>query len=416
MKDGKHLTLGIETSCDETAASVVADGRLVMSNIISSQIDIHTLFGGVVPEIASRQHIEAIDGVIMQALTDAKVIFEELDAIAVTEGPGLVGALLVGVSEAKGLAYSLNKPLLGTHHLKGHIAANYITDPAWEPPFLCLVVSGGHTDLILIEDYNDYRILGRTRDDAAGEAFDKVARAIGLGYPGGPKIQKAAELLSDYDVKAYALDVSDIEAIPGVIEQIRSDLGEIRFLIQAAGIMAGGAGIDLEPAEWDRVMNTNAKGLFFVMQQCVKQSMLPQKFGAIVNIASMAGIRGMTPPMCSAHYSASKGAVVSVTMQAAVEWAANNIRANVIAPGGVMSGGAGVHLPQEGKPGPGGPGGPEGPGGPGGPMGPTTGVPTGRLSDPEEIAGMALYLCSEWSENTTGQVIVIDGGSTAVGY
>ena len=226
------------------------------------------------------------------------------------------------------------------------------------------------------------------------------------------KIQKAAELLSDYDVKAYALDVSDVEAIPGVVEQIRKDLGEIRFLIQAAGIMAGGPGVDLKPEEWDRVMNTNAKGLFFMMQQCVKQSMLPQKFGAIVNIASMAGIRGMTPPMCSAHYSASKGAVVAVTMQAAVEWASAKIRANVIAPGGVMSGGAGVHLPSEGKPGPGGPGSPaDGPGGP-----PTTGVPSGRLSDPEEIAGMAVYLLSQYSENTTGQVIVIDGGSTAVGY
>ena len=226
------------------------------------------------------------------------------------------------------------------------------------------------------------------------------------------KIQRAAEMLADYDVHPFALDVSDVEAIPGVVEKIRAELGEIRFLIQAAGVMAGGPGVDLEPQEWDRVMNTNAKGLFFMMQQCVKQSMLPAKFGAIVNIASMAGIRGMTPPMCSAHYSASKGAVVSVTMQAAVEWAASGIRANVIAPGGVMSGAAGVHMPEAGKPGPGGPGGPGG--GPGGP--PTTGVPTGRLSDPEEIAGMAVYLLSELSENTTGQVIVIDGGSTAVGY
>lgn len=227
------------------------------------------------------------------------------------------------------------------------------------------------------------------------------------------KIQKAAEMLKDSgNVHAYALDVSDVEAIPGVVEQIRKDLGEIRFLIQAAGIMAGGPAVDLEPQEWDRVMNTNAKGLFFMMQQCVKQSMLPEKFGAIVNIASMAGIRGMTPPMCSAHYSASKGAVVAVTMQAAVEWAGCKIRANAIAPGGVMSGGAGVHLPNPNQPGPGGPGAPGG--GPGG--GPTTGVPTGRLSDPEEIAGMAAYLLSEWSENTTGQVIVIDGGSTAVGY
>ena len=192
-QDRYPLILAIESSCDETAAAVVKDGRKVLSNIISSQVPTHTIYGGVVPEIASRQHLEAIDGVIMQALKDADVTFADIDAIAVTEGPGLVGALLVGVSEAKALAYALNKPLLGTHHLKGHIAANYITNPDWEPPFLCLVVSGGHTDLILIEDYNDYQILGRTRDDAAGEAFDKVARAIGLGYPGGPKVQKAAE-------------------------------------------------------------------------------------------------------------------------------------------------------------------------------------------------------------------------------
>ena len=188
-----HRILGIESSCDETAAAVVEDGRKVLSNVISSQVPTHTIYGGVVPEIASRQHLDAIDGVILQALKDAGVAFDDIDAIAVTDGPGLVGALLVGVSEAKGLAYSLNKPLLGTHHLKGHIAANYITNQDWEPPFLCLVVSGGHTDLILIEDYKNYQILGRTRDDAAGEAFDKVARAIGLGYPGGPKVQKAAE-------------------------------------------------------------------------------------------------------------------------------------------------------------------------------------------------------------------------------
>lgn len=234
------------------------------------------------------------------------------------------------------------------------------------------------------------------------------------------KIQMAAEMLKDAgEVKAYALDVSDVKSIPAVVEQIRADLGEITYLIQAAGIMAGGPAVDLEEAEWDRVMNTNAKGLFFMMQQCVKQSMLPQGKGSIVNIASMAGIRGMTPPMCSAHYSASKGAVVAVSMQAAVEWAASGIRANAIAPGGVMAGGAGVHLPESGKPGPGAPGGPK-PGdgspadGPGAP--PTTGVPSGRLSDPEEIAGAAAFLLSDYSGNTTGQVIVIDGGSTAVGY
>lgn len=225
------------------------------------------------------------------------------------------------------------------------------------------------------------------------------------------KIAKAAEMLKDCGcVKAYALDVSNVEAIPGVVEQIRSDLGEIRFLIQAAGIMAGGPAVNLTETEWDRLMNTNAKGLFFMMQQCVKQSMMPQNFGAIVNIASMAGIRGMTPPMCSAHYSASKGAVVAMSMQGAVEWADNKIRVNAIAPGGVMSMGHGVVEKPAG--GPGGPGGPAA--GPGGP--PTTGVPSGRLSDPEEIAAMAAFLLSEFSENTTGQIVVIDGGSTAVGY
>ncbi|MCF0136425.1 MAG: tRNA (adenosine(37)-N6)-threonylcarbamoyltransferase complex transferase subunit TsaD [Lachnospiraceae bacterium] len=185
--------LAIESSCDETAAAVIRGGREVLSNVISSQVPIHKIYGGVVPEIASRKHIEAADGVILQALEDAGLTMEEIDAVAVTYGPGLVGALLVGLSEAKGLAYAAHKPLLGVHHLKGHIAANYITNKEWEPPFLCLVVSGGHTHIIMVDDYANYRILGKTRDDAAGEAFDKVARAIGLGYPGGPKIQKAAE-------------------------------------------------------------------------------------------------------------------------------------------------------------------------------------------------------------------------------
>ena len=187
------VILGIESSCDETAASVVRGGREVLSNVISSQIPDHQIYGGVVPEIASRRHIENIDGVIEQALAEARMSWEDIDAIAVTYGPGLVGALLVGLAEAKALAYSLHKPLLGVHHIKGHIAANYITNPQWEPPFLCLVVSGGHTHLIRVEDYTRYTILGKTKDDAAGEAFDKVSRAIGLGYPGGPQIQKAAE-------------------------------------------------------------------------------------------------------------------------------------------------------------------------------------------------------------------------------
>ncbi len=184
--------LAIETSCDETAAAVVRNGREVLSNVIYSQIDLHTLYGGVVPEIASRKHIEKICQVIDKALSDASVTLDDVDVIAVTYGPGLVGALLVGVAEAKSLAFAKNKPLVGVHHIEGHICANYIEHPELEPPFLCLVASGGHSHLTLVKDYGEYEVLGRTRDDAAGEAFDKVARAIGLGYPGGPKIDKAA--------------------------------------------------------------------------------------------------------------------------------------------------------------------------------------------------------------------------------
>lgn len=182
--------LAIESSCDETAAAVVEDGRNVLSNVISSQIDIHTLYGGVVPEIASRKHMERINNVVEQALIQAGVDLKDMDAVAVTYGPGLVGALLVGVAHAKALAYAAGLPLVGVHHIEGHISANYIEHPELEPPFLCLVVSGGHTHLVRVADYGVYEILGKTHDDAAGEAFDKVARAIGLGYPGGPKIDK----------------------------------------------------------------------------------------------------------------------------------------------------------------------------------------------------------------------------------
>lgn len=185
--------LGIESSCDETAASVVKNGREVLSNVISSQIDLHTLYGGVVPEIASRKHIERINQVIEEALTTANMTLDDLDAIGVTYGPGLVGALLVGVAEAKAISYAKKLPLVGVHHIEGHISANYIENPDLEPPFVCLVVSGGHTHLVVVRDYGKYEILGRTRDDAAGEAFDKVARAIGLGYPGGPKIDKISK-------------------------------------------------------------------------------------------------------------------------------------------------------------------------------------------------------------------------------
>ena len=185
--------LAIESSCDETAAAVVQDGRKVLSNIISSQIEIHKLYGGVVPEIASRKHIEKVIQVVDEALKEASLTMDEIDAVAVTYGPGLVGALLVGVSAAKSIAFAHNKPLIGVHHIEGHISANYIENQELEPPFLCLVVSGGHTNLVIVKDYGEYEVLGKTRDDAAGEAFDKVARAIGLGYPGGPKIQKISE-------------------------------------------------------------------------------------------------------------------------------------------------------------------------------------------------------------------------------
>lgn len=191
MKD--ILILAIESSCDETAAAVVKNGREVLSNVISSQIDLHTIYGGVVPEIASRKHIENINPVIREALSNANVTLKDIDAIAVTYGPGLVGALLVGVSEAKAISFATGIPLIGVHHIEGHISANYIENKDLEPPFVCLVVSGGHSHLVKVLDYGEYEILGRTRDDAAGEAFDKVARAIGLGYPGGPKIDKVAK-------------------------------------------------------------------------------------------------------------------------------------------------------------------------------------------------------------------------------
>ena len=184
------LILAIESSCDETAASVVKNGREVLSNVIFTQIDLHARYGGVVPEIASRKHIEKINQVIEEALEQAGVTLKDITAVAVTYGPGLVGALLVGVSAAKAISFATGKPLIGVHHISGHISANYIEYPDLEPPFVCLVASGGHSHLVTVRDYGEYDIIGRTRDDAAGEAFDKVARAIGLGYPGGPKIDK----------------------------------------------------------------------------------------------------------------------------------------------------------------------------------------------------------------------------------
>lgn len=192
MKD--IYILAIESSCDETACSIVRNGREVLSNVISSQIEIHQKFGGVVPEVASRKHVENVSAVVALALEEAKLKKEEIDAVAVTYGPGLVGALLVGLQFAKGFAFALEKPLIGVNHIEGHIAANYIQYPDLVPPFVSLVVSGGHTFIVHVKDYDDFEVLGETRDDAAGEAFDKVARALGLGYPGGPAIDKVARL------------------------------------------------------------------------------------------------------------------------------------------------------------------------------------------------------------------------------
>ncbi len=183
----------MESSCDETAVAIVRDGREVLANCVASQIDTHALYGGVVPEIASRMHVEAIDPLLDAALAEAKLCLDDIDAVAVTYGPGLVGALLTGVSWAKALAYAMDVPLIPVNHIEGHVSADYIAHPDLEPPFMCLIVSGGHTHLVVVEDYGRFRILGRTRDDAAGEAFDKVARSVGLGYPGGPKIDRAAK-------------------------------------------------------------------------------------------------------------------------------------------------------------------------------------------------------------------------------
>ncbi len=217
MKD--TLILAIESSCDETAASVVKNGRTVLSNVISSQIELHKLYGGVVPEIASRKHIEKINQVIEEALSEAGMTLNDMDAIGVTYGPGLVGALLVGVAEAKAIAYAKKLPLVGVHHIEGHVSANYIENPDLEPPFLCLIVSGGHTHLVIVKDYGEFEILGRTRDDAAGEAFDKVARAIGLGYPGGPKIDRLSK-----------------EGNPDAIEFPRAKIGDCPYDFSFSGV------------------------------------------------------------------------------------------------------------------------------------------------------------------------------------
>ena len=233
MSEKDTLILAIESSCDETAASVVKNGRCVLSNIISSQIAIHTLYGGVVPEIASRKHIEKINQVVEAALKEADVTLEDIDAIGVTYGPGLVGALLVGVAEAKAIAYAKKKPLVGVHHIEGHVSANYIEHPDLEPPFLCEIISGGHTHLVIVKDYGSFEILGRTRDDAAGEAFDKVARAIGLGYPGGPKIDKLAKEGNPHAIdfpRAHMEDAPYDFSFSGVKSAVLNHLNKCRMI------------------------------------------------------------------------------------------------------------------------------------------------------------------------------------------
>ena len=233
MSEKDTLILAIESSCDETAASVVKNGRCVLSNIISSQIAIHTLYGGVVPEIASRKHIEKINQVVGAALKEADVTLDDIDAIGVTYGPGLVGALLVGVAEAKAIAYAKKKPLVGVHHIEGHVSANYIEHPDLEPPFLCEIISGGHTHLVIVKDYGSFEILGRTRDDAAGEAFDKVARAIGLGYPGGPKIDKLAKEGNPHAIdfpRAHMEDAPYDFSFSGVKSAVLNHLNKCRMI------------------------------------------------------------------------------------------------------------------------------------------------------------------------------------------
>ena len=232
------LTLGIESSCDETACAVIEDGRIVRASMIASQADLHSQYGGVVPEIASRMHVEAIVPVISETMKQAEVSFDDIDAVCVTKGPGLVGALLVGVSAAKALCEVKKIPLVGVNHMAGHIAANYLTDTTWEPPFLCLVVSGGHSEILLVKDYSDMECICSTRDDAAGEAFDKIARVIGLGYPGGPKLDKASK---SGDPKAYSFPSPKITdsldfsfsgiktAALNTINQVRQNGGEVNI-------------------------------------------------------------------------------------------------------------------------------------------------------------------------------------------
>ncbi len=282
--------LAIESSCDETAAAVVEDGRKVLSNVISSQIDIHTLYGGVVPEIASRKHTERINNVVEQALSEARMTLSEVDAVAVTYGPGLVGALLVGVAHAKALAYGAGKPLIGVHHIEGHISANYIENVDLEPPFLCLVVSGGHTHLVRVADYGEYEILGRTHDDAAGEAFDKVARAIGLGYPGGPKIDK---LSKEGNPKAIAFPKGQIADSPYDFSFSGVKSAVLNYLNQSAM-----QGIEINPADVAASFQQSVVDVLVEKTMAAVKSTGMKKLALAGGVASNSAIRAGMEAAC----------------------------------------------------------------------------------------------------------------------
>lgn len=285
--------LAIESSCDETAAAVVKNGREVLSNVISSQIELHKLFGGVVPEIASRKHIEKINQVIDEALETANVTLDDVDAIAVTYGPGLVGALLVGVAQAKALAFAANKPLVGVHHIEGHISANYIEHKDLEPPFLCLVASGGHSHLVMVKDYGKYEIIGRTRDDAAGEAFDKVARAIGLGYPGGPKIDKLAKEGNPHAIlfpRAKIADAPDDFSFSGLKSAVLNYLNQCEM-----------KGIEVNKADVAASFQEAVIDVLTTHSIEVAQRYGITKFAIAGGVASNSSLRGRMEQACKAN-------------------------------------------------------------------------------------------------------------------
>ena len=285
--------LAIESCCDETAAAVVKNGREVLSNVISSQIELHKLFGGVVPEIASRKHIEKINQVIDEALETANVTLDDVDAIAVTYGPGLVGALLVGVAQAKALAFAANKPLVGVHHIEGHISANYIEHKDLEPPFLCLVASGGHSHLVMVKDYGKYEIIGRTRDDAAGEAFDKVARAIGLGYPGGPKIDKLAKEGNPHAIlfpRAKIADAPDDFSFSGLKSAVLNYLNQCEM-----------KGIEVNKADVAASFQEAVIDVLTTHSIEVAQRYGITKFAIAGGVASNSSLRGRMEQACKAN-------------------------------------------------------------------------------------------------------------------